>query len=312
MFVQSEKFVEAHGGKLGDISIYGQESNATTRRLAMMNLAIRGIEADLGEEQADTFRRDLHPDLRADFVLANPPFNDSDWFRKDEDVRWQLGLPPRGNANFAWVQHFIHHLAPIGMAGFVLANGSLSSNQSGEGEIRRAIIEADLVDCMVALPGQLFYSTAIPVCLWFLSRDKHNSRFRDRRRQTLFVDVRKLGHLIDRVHRALSDKETQRIAQTYHAWRGTDDPLRNPHSEVREYADVPGFCKSATTNEIAQHDYVLTPSRYVGAEEVEGEDEPFDEKMTRLVSEIGSQFAESTKLQDAIKANLVSIGYGTQ
>src|SRR6266513_622741 len=235
MFVQSEKFVEAHGGKLGDISIYGQESNATTRRLAMMNLAIRGIEADLGEEQADTFRRDLHPDLRADFVLANPPFNDSDWFRKDEDVRWQLGLPPRGNANFAWVQHFIHHLAPIGMAGFVLANGSLSSNQSGEGEIRRAIIEADLVDCMVALPGQLFYSTAIPVCLWFLSRDKHNQKFRDRRRQTLFVDVRKLGHLIDRVHRELTDEETQRIAQTYHAWRGTDDPLRNPHSGVREY-----------------------------------------------------------------------------
>ena len=181
MFVQSEKFAEAHGGKLGDISIYGQESNATTRRLAMMNLAIRGIEADLGEEQADTFRRDLHPDLRADFVLANPPFNDSDWFRKDDDARWQFGLPPRGNANFAWVQHFIYHLAPTGMAGFVLANGSMSSNQSGEGEIRRAIIEADLVDCMVALPGQLFYSTTIPVCLWFLSRNKHNNRFRDRR-----------------------------------------------------------------------------------------------------------------------------------
>ena len=172
MFVQSEKFVEAHGGRLGDISIYGQESNATTRRLAMMNLAIRGIEADLGEEQADTFRRDLHPDLRADFVLANPPFNDSDWFRKDDDARWQFGLPPRGNANFAWVQHFIYHLAPTGMAGFVLANGSMSSNQSGEGEIRRAIIEADLVDCMVALPGQLFYSTQIPVCLWFLSKNK--------------------------------------------------------------------------------------------------------------------------------------------
>ena len=245
MFVQSEKFVEAHGGKLGDISIYGQESNATTRRLAMMNLAIRGIEADLGEEQADTFRRDLHPDLRADFVLANPPFNDSDWFRKDDDARWQFGLPPRGNANFAWVQHFIHHLAPTGMAGFVLANGSMSSNQSGEGEIRRAIIEADLVDCMVALPGQLFYSTQIPVCLWFLSRDKHNAKFRDRRRQTLFIDARKLGHLVDRVHRELSDEEMQRIAQTYHAWRGSDDPLRNPHPEVREYADVPGFCKAA-------------------------------------------------------------------
>src|SRR5213080_3187294 len=249
MFVQSEKFVEAHGGKLDDISIYGQESNATTRRLAMMNLAIRGIEADLGEEQADTFRRDLHPDLRADFVLANPPFNDSDWFRKDDDARWQFGLPPRGNANFAWVQHFIYHLAPAapgssgGMAGFVLANGSMSSNQSGEGEIRRAIIEADLVDCMVALPGQLFYSTAIPVCLWFLSRDNRNGRFRDRRRQTLFINASKLGHLIDRVHRELSDEETQRIAQTYHAWRGTDDSLRNPHSGVGEYVDVPGFCK---------------------------------------------------------------------
>src|SRR6266699_698858 len=259
MFVSSEKFVEAHGGKLGDISIYGQESNATTRRLAMMNLAIRGIEADLGEEQADTFRRDLHPDLRADFVLANPPFNDSDWFRKDDDARWQFGLPPRGNANFAWVQHFIHHLAPTGMAGFVLANGSMSANQSGEGEIRRAIIEADLVDCMVALPGQLFYSTQIPVCLWFLSRDKHNAKFRDRRRQTLFIDARKLGHLIDRVHREFRDEETQRIAQTYHAWRGTDDPLCNPHSEVCEYTDVPGFCKSASTDEIAQHGYVLTP-----------------------------------------------------
>jgi type I restriction enzyme M protein len=310
MFVQSERFVEAHGGKLGDISIYGQESNATTRRLAMMNLAIRGIEADLGEEQADTFRRDLHPDLRADFVLANPPFNDSDWFRKDDDARWQFGLPPRGNANFAWVQHFIHHLAPTGMAGFVLANGSMSSNQSGEGEIRRAIIEADLVDCMVALPGQLFYSTQIPVCLWFLSRDKHNSGFRDRRRQTLFIDARKLGHLVDRVHRELSDEETQRIARTYHAWRGTDDPLRNPHSEVREYVDAPGFCKSTSTDEIVQRGYTLTPGRYVGAEELEDEGEPFEEKMTRLVNELNAQLAESAKLQESIKSNLARIGYG--
>lgn len=310
MFVQSEKFVEAHGGKLGDISIYGQESNATTRRLAMMNLAIRGIEADLGEEQADTFRRDLHPDLRADFVLANPPFNDSDWFRKDDDARWQFGLPPRGNANFAWVQHFIHHLAPTGMAGFVLANGSMSSNQSGEGEIRRAIIEADLVDCMVALPGQLFYSTPIPVCLWFISRDKRNAKFRDRRRQTLFIDARKLGHLVDRVHRELSDEEIERIAQTYHAWRGTDDPLRNPHSEVREYSDVPGFCKSATTNETARRDYLLTTGPYVGAEQIQDEGEPFDEKMTRLLGELNSQFAESTKLEQAIKTNLASLGYG--
>src|SRR6202045_1980252 len=220
MFVQSEKFVEAHGGKLGDISIYGQESNATTRRLAMMNLAIRGIEADLGEEQADTFRRDLHPDLRADFVLANPPFNDSDWFRKDDDARWQFGLPPRGNANFAWVQHFIHHLAPTSTAGFVLANGSMSSNQSGEGEIRRAIIEDDIVDCMVALPGQLFYSTPIPVCLCFFFRNKRNGRFRDRRGETLFIDARKLGTLIDRVHRELTAEDIAKVADTYHAWRG--------------------------------------------------------------------------------------------
>ena len=231
MFVQSEKFVEAHGGKLGDISIYGQESNATTRRLAVMNLALRGIEADFGPEHADTFRRDLHPDLRADYVLANPPFNDSDWFRKDDDVRWQYGVPPRGNANFAWVQHFIHHLAPHGMAGFVLANGSMSSNQSGEGDIRRALIEADLVDCMVALPGQLFYSTQIPVCLWFLSKSKAArvikssdkatpDSFRERRRETLFIDARKMGTLIDRVHRELTDADLAKIVNTYHAWRG--------------------------------------------------------------------------------------------
>lgn len=310
MFVQSEKFVEAHGGRLGDISIYGQESNATTRRLAMMNLAIRGIEADLGEEQADTFRRDLHPDLRADFVLANPPFNDSDWFRKDDDPRWQFGLPPRGNANFAWVQHFIHHLAPTGMAGFVLANGSMSSNQSGEGEIRRAIIEADLVDCMVALPGQLFYSTQIPVCLWFLSRDKTNNRFRDRRRQTLFIDARKVGYLVDRVHRELSDEETQRVAQTYHAWRGIDDSRRNPHSEIRDYSDVLGFCKSATTAEIAQHGYILTPGRYVGSEEVLENDDGFEEKMTRLTAELDKQFGEADRLQQAIRTNLATLGYG--
>jgi type I restriction enzyme M protein len=272
----------------------------------MMNLAIRGIEADLGEEQADTFRRDLHPDLRADFVLANPPFNDSDWFRKDDDARWQFGLPPRGNANFAWVQHFIHHLAPTGMAGFVLANGSMSSNQSGEGEIRRAIIEADLVDCMVALPGQLFYSTQIPVCLWFLSRDKTGRAISPK---APLRDARKLGHLVDRVHRELSDEETQRIAQTYHAWRGTDDPLRNPHSEVRDYADVSGFCKSVTMDEIAQRGYMLMPGRYVGAEEVDVEDEPFDQKMPRLVSELAAQFAESAKLERAIKADLTTLGY---
>ena len=327
MFVQSEKFVEAHGGRLGDISIYGQESNATTRRLAMMNLAIRGIEADLGEEQADTFRRDLHLDLRADFVLANPPFNDSDWFRKDDDARWQFGLPPRGNANFAWVQHFIYHLAPAGMAGFVLANGSMSSNQSGEGEIRRAIIEADLVDCMVALPGQLFYSTQIPVCLWFLSRNKSRRVIergeglpecsRDRKGETLFIDARKMGTLIDRVHRELTDADLSKIVDAYHAWELDTVALlkeAEKHGVVLElaspYHDVPGFCKSATTKEIATHGYVLTPGRYVGAEEIEDGGDPFEEKMPRLVAELNCQFAESAKLEHAIKANLSGLGYG--
>lgn len=310
MFVQSEKFVESHGGKLGDISIYGQESNATTRRLAIMNLAIRGIDADFGPEHADTFRRDLHPDLRADYVLANPPFNDSDWFRKDDDVRWQFGVPPRGNANFAWVQHFVHHLAPHGTAGFVLANGSMSSNQSGEGEIRKALIEADLVDCMVALPGQLFYSTQIPVCLWFLAKNKQADAkrgLRDRRKETLFIDARKLGTLVDRVHRELTDDDLQKIAGTYHAWRGAGGKGK---SKTQAYANVAGYCYSATTEEIAGHGYVLTPGRYVGAEEVADEGEPFEEKMSRLVAELNGQFAESAKLEKAIQANLRGLGYG--
>ena len=299
MFVQSEKFVESHGGKLGDISIYGQESNPTTRRLAVMNLALRGIEADFGIEHADTFRRDLHPDLRADYVLANPPFNDSDWFRKDDDVRWKYGVPPKGNANFAWVQHFIHHLAPNGMAGFVLANGSMSSTQSGEGEIRKAIIEADLVDCMVALPGQLFYSTQIPVCLWFLARNKNDGKRRDRRRQTLFIDARKLGTLVDRVHRELTDADIQKIVGTYHAWRGDKG--------AEKYENTAGFCKSATADEIATHGHVLTPGRYVGAEEVVDDGESFEVKMPRLVAELESQFKESEKLEEAIRRNLAGL-----
>ena len=334
MFVQSEKFVEAHGGQLGDISIYGQESNCTTRRLAVMNLALRGIEADFGPEHADTFRRDLHPDLRADFVLANPPFNDSDWFRKDDDVRWRFGVPPKGNANFAWVQHFIHHLAPHGMGGFVLANGSMSSNQSGEGDIRKAIIEADLVDCMVALPGQLFYSTQIPVCLWFISRDKSGGKpspglrppspsgrgagaegrpFRDRRGHTLFVDARKLGTLVDRVHRELTDADLDKIVSTYHAWRGDlPSPIGRRAGDEgvpRKYEDVPGFCKSASTADIAAHSHVLTPGRYVGAEDIEDDGEPFEEKMPRLVAELHAQFAESAKLERQISKNLEALGY---
>jgi type I restriction enzyme M protein len=305
MFVQSEKFAEAHGGKIGDISIYGQESNHTTWRLAKMNLAIRGIEGNLGKEHADTFHNNQHPDLKADYVLANPPFNASDW-RGDalaDDKRWQFGTPPASNANFAWVQHFIYHLAPTGLAGFVLANGSMSSNQSGEGEIRKAIIEADLVDCMVALPGQLFYSTQIPVCLWFIARDKKNGCFRDRRGHTLFIDARKLGTMIDRVHRELTDDDIRKIADTYHAWRG-DKQCK------AKYGDVPGFCRSATTEEIRQHGHILTPGRYVGAEEVEDDGEPFGEKMTRLTAALREQTEESGKLDQIIWANLEALGYG--
>jgi len=305
MFVQSEKFVEAHGGKIGDISIYGQESNHTTWRLAKMNLAIRGIDGNLGKEHADTFHRDLHPDLKADYVLANPPFNDSDWRGEllKEDKRWQFGIPPASNANFAWVQHFIHHLAPTGLAGFVLANGSMSSNQSSEDKIRKAIIEADLVDCMVSLPGQLFYSTQIPVCLWFLTRNKSNGRFRKRPGETLFIDARKLGTMIDRVHRDLTNNDIRKIADAYHAWRGDKD------CKVK-YEDVPGFCKSATLDDIRHHGHILTPSRYVGVKEVEDDGEPFEEKMARLTAELRQQTEQSEKLDKLIWANLEDIGYG--
>ena len=261
MFVQSEQFIEMHGGRRGAVSIFGQELNYTTWKLCQMNLAIRGIEARI--ELGDSFHDDKLRDVRADFVLANPPFNVSDWGGEQlrDDVRWQFGVPPAGNANFAWVQHFVHHLAPHGTAGFVLANGSMSSNQSGEGEIRKALVEADLVDCMVALPGQLFYSTQIPVCLWFLARDKSNGRLRDRRGETLFIDARKLGRMADRTHRELTDEDIARVAGTYHAWRGEPD--------AGEYADVPGFCKSAALEEMRKHGHILTPGRYVGAEAAE-------------------------------------------
>jgi type I restriction enzyme M protein len=305
MFVQSEKFIEEHGGKIGDMSVYGQESNHTTWRLAKMNLAIRGIDSNLGKEHADSFHRDLHPDLKADYVIANPPFNDSDW-RGDllkDDKRWQFGTPPASNANFAWVQHFIYHLAPNGLAGFVLANGSMSSSQSGEGDIRKAIIEADLVDCMVALPGQLFYSTQIPVCLWFIARNKGNGRFRKRTGETLFIDARKLGTMIDRVHRELTDDDIRTIAETYHAWRGDKDCKK-------KYEDVPGFCKAAKLADIRQHGHILTPGRYVGAVEVEDDGEPFDDKMKRLTEELREQTEQSAKLDKLIWANLEDIGYG--
>ena len=303
MFVQSEKFVEAHGGKIGDISIYGQESNPTTWRLAKMNLAIRGIDNDLGKEHADSFHRDMHPDLKADFILANPPFNMSDWGgdRLRQDVRWKFGVPPANNANFAWVQHFIHHLAPTGIAGFVLANGSMSSNTSNEGEIRKNIIEADLVDCMVAMPGQLFYSTQIPVCLWFVSRDKKNHKFKNRQGKILFIDARKLGVLKDRVHWELTPEDVAKIADTYHAWRGDEG--------AGEYADVPGFCMSAPIEKVRENNFVLTPGRYVGAEVVEDDGEPFDEKMKRLTGTLHDQLVESHVLESEIRQNLKGLGY---
>ena len=304
MFVQSEKFVKIHGGHIGDIAIYGQESNPTTWKLAKMNLAIRGIDNNLGPEHADSFHRDLHKDLRAHYILANPPFNSSDWGGEllRDDVRWKCGVPPVGNANFAWVQHFIHHLAPNGMAGFVLANGSMSSNQSGEGEIRKNIIEADLVDCMVALPGQLFYSTQIPACLWFLARDKRDNKFRHRCGETLFIDARKMGVLVDRVHRELTPEEIAKIADTYHAWRGDAGAV--------DYEDTPGFCKSISIEEVKKNSFVLTPGRYVGSEVQENDDEPFEEKMQRMTAKLEEQFRESAKLEAEIRANLKEIGYG--
>lgn len=307
MFVQSERFVAAHGGGRDDVSVFGQESNPTTWRLAKMNLAIRGIEANLGPKWADTFHEDLHPGLKADFVLANPPFNDSDWGgeRLRSGDRWQYGVPPAGNANFAWVQHFIHHLAPHGYAGFVLANGALSSQQSGEGDIRRAIVEADLVDCIVSLPGQLFFTTQIPVSLWFLTRDKSNGlvrdmKLRDRQRETLFIDARGLGTMESRTLKVLTDDDVERVAGTYHAWREMGG----------RYADVPGFAKSATTDEIAAHDFVLTPGRYVGTAETEADEEPFERRIGRLTAELRDQLAQGAKLDERIRQALTGIGYG--
>ena len=309
MFVHSAEFVAAHasgngnGGKTrSEISVYGQESNHTTWRLAIMNLAIRGIDARI--THGDSFHNDQHPDLKADYVLANPPFNDSDWGgeRLREDARWQYGTPPAGNANFAWVQHFLHHLAPTGTAGFVLANGSMSSQQSGEGEIRKAIVEADLVDCVVSLPGQLFYSTQIPVCLWFLARDKKNGRFRDRRGETLFIDARKLGRLEDRVHRILDEGDIERVAGTYHAWRADPGAI--------DYEDQSGFCKGVSLHQIRGDGHVLTPGRYVGASAMQDDEDTFDNKFQDLCVQLRAQMAEGSRLDLLIQANLRDLGYG--
>ena len=309
MFVQSEKFVDEHGGRIGDIAIYGQESNYTTWRLCKMNLAVRGIDSDIKWNNEGSFHKDELRDLKADFILANPPFNISDWGgeRLREDVRWQFGAPPVSNANYAWLQHIFHHLTPHGFAGVVLANGSMSSQQSGEGVIRKALVGADAVDCMVALPGQLFYSTQIPACLWILAKDRSNglvkkSKLRDRCGEVLFIDARKMGVLVDRTRRELTDEEITKIATTYHAWRG--------EAETGEYADVPGFCKSAPLDDIRKHGHALTPGRYVGTEAQDEDDEVFADKMQRLTTQLSEQMKCGAELDDVIREKLEALGYG--
>lgn len=295
MFVQSEKFIEAHGGKLGDVSIYGQEANPTTWRLAAMNLAIRGMDYNLGREPQDSFVNCQHPDLRADYVLANPPFNISDWWHGslEGDPRWVYGTPPAGNANYAWLQHILHHLKLSGRAGIVLANGSMSSSQNSEGGIRAAMVEADVVEVMIALPGQLFFNTQIPACLWFLAKQKK------RKGEVLFIDARKLATMISRVQSELTDGVIEKIANTVAAWRG----------EGGDYQDVAGFCRSVPLAEIAQHGHVLTPGRYVGAEEVEDDDEVFAEKMQKLTEKLGDQMAKGAELDALIRQKLGGLGY---
>lgn len=292
MFVQSEKFIETHSGKLGDVAVYGQELNHATWRLAKMNMAIRGIDADI--RQGDSFHDDKFKDLKADYILANPPFNISDWGAKllTNDPRWKYGTPPNGNANYAWIQHFIYHLSPTGVAGFVLANGSMSSQSSGEGEIRKKIVEADLVDCIVTLPSQLFFNVAIPCCLWFINRDRKN-----RSGKVLFIDGRNLGKMINRKNRELTNVDIEKVTNAYHTWKKQDG----------SYEDVDGFCKSAKIEEIREHDFVLTPGRYVGSEAVEEDDEVFEEKMKRLTAELNEQFAKSHELEIKIKENLAKV-----
>jgi type I restriction enzyme M protein len=303
MFVQSQEFIKAHQGKIGDVAVYGQESNPTTWRLCKMNLAIRGIDNNLGEHHADTFHNDLHKNLKADYILANPPFNVSDWGgeRLTEDLRWKYGVPPAGNANYAWIQHIVSKLAPSGTAAFILANGSMSTNQSSEATIRKNLIENDLVEAIVTLPGQLFYSTQIPVCVWVMTKNKAAKNHRNRKGEILFIDARKLGHMVDRVRRELSDEDIQKIARTFHAWRG--------QKEAGEYEDIKGFCKSATLEEVREHEYILTPGRYVGIEESEEDGEAFEDKMARLTSELAEQFAKSRELEEEIRKNLRGIGY---
>ncbi|WP_269207921.1 SAM-dependent methyltransferase [Selenomonas noxia] len=293
MFVQSAKFIQAHSGRRGSIVVYGQESNADTWKMAKMNMAIRGIDADFGPYQSDTFFNDLHPGLKADFIMANPPFNLSGWGQDKlkEDVRWKYGVPPAGNANYAWIQHMIHHLAPNGKIGLVLANGALSTQSGGEGEIRRKIIEDDLVEGIVALPTQLFYSVTIPVTLWFITRNKQQKG------KTLFIDARKMGYMVDRKHRDFTDEDIDKIADTFAAF------------QEGECEDVKGFCAIASTEDIAAQDYILTPGRYVGIEEQEDDGEPFEDKMKRLTGELSELFAKSHELEEKIRKNLGAIGY---
>jgi type I restriction enzyme M protein len=304
MFVQADRFVKAHGGVRNDVSVFGQENNPTTWRLAKMNLALRGIDANLGPQWGDSFSNDLHPDLRADFVLANPPFNISQWGGENlrDDPRWKYGVPPIGNANYAWIEHMLHHLAPTGTMATLLANGSLSSNTSGEGEIRKNLVEADLVECIVAMPGQLFYTVAIPVCIWFLTKDKSSKKAksersqRNRKGEFLFIDARNMGQMVTRTVKELSEGEITRIADTYHAWRGEPD--------VGKYDDVLGFCASVSLDEIKNHKYTLTPGRYVGIEAAEEDGEPLDEKITRLAKELRHGFSNRQLLQSQVVAVL--------
>ncbi|OFI39468.1 restriction endonuclease subunit M [Arthrobacter sp. SW1] len=302
MFVQTEKFLDAHNEDRTAISVYGQELNERTWRMAKMNLAIHGLNANLANRWGDTFARDQHPDMQADYIMANPPFNIKDWARSESDPRWKYGVPPAGNANYAWIQHILSKLAPGGSAGVVMANGSMSSNSGGEGDIRAQIVEADLVSCMVALPTQLFRSTGIPVCTWFFAKDKTAGPKGsvDRTGQVLFIDARNLGHMVDRAERALSDEDIAKIANTFHAWRGTASAL----SAGLEYDDEPGFCYSATLAEIKAADYALTPGRYVGAAEVEDDGEPIDEKIARLSKDLFEQFEESERLAKVVREQL--------